>query len=1717
MHLQLPEYSLQEVLSEGRTTVVCRGERRVDGVRVVLKLPCREHPEPAVNLRLRHEFAVLRTLDAPSVVRALDLVEDVDAVALVLEEVPWPTLARLTHEHRLELATALEMVVGLVEAIRHIHRRGVLHRDIKPQNILVEPDSWRIKLIDFGCASRVGEGEDPAAVGLHGTLEYIAPEQTGRTAHPADQRADLYSIGITLYELLTGSLPFASSDPNELVHGHLALRPTPPVERAPTLPVVMSDLVMKLLAKNPEDRYQSAGGLLADLRECLRRLLVTGRVEPFELGRHEEVRTLRPSSRLYGRDAELARLIDEFEQARAGAARVLLVSGYSGVGKSAFVSQLQVVAAERGGRFIAGKFEQFGRAVPYAALGQALGRLFRQILAESEQSLAAWRQRLLGALGINGRLITDLVPELQRVIGRQPAVIDLGPTEAQNRLMLVFRRLLRLFAGPEHPLALFLDDLQWTDPASLHVLQMVLIDPDCRGLLVVGGYRDGEVGEGHPLKAWVNELRARGVTCRDMHLRPLTSAVAAEYVADALGTSSAEVGPLAELVYDRTEGNPFFMGQFLGAVHRAGLLAFDGERQAWHWDLAGIERAVATDNVVDLMIKKLKRLAPATRRLLELAACIGSEFDEHMLAAIGEASQQSVAFELWEAVREGLLVPLEGEAPATASRYRFLHDRVQQAAYSLIDRDERQATHLRIGRLMLAVGVEPREEVLFDIVNHINMGMTAVGRVDRVRYALLNLRAGRRARGASAYTAAAGYLASGAAWLGEHGWSTDYDLCFATSVERAECEYLAGNLAVAEELFSELLGRARSDHERVQVYTSRVALYYGLGRFADSLGSGLAGLALLGVTIPESDAARAQALDDELAAVAANLGDRSIRGLAELPEMSDSRSSQILRLLVNLNVPAYFVSPVLFALVIVMQVNLSLRGGNSRFSPFIYVTYGYFLAGRLGRYREGVEFGQLALALLDRQPGSEQTCKVNYAYAAFAHFCEPLRGTLQYYRTAYPAGLESGDLVYASYAAIHVVIARLALGDELAAVRLELAEFLKLMQRTGDAMSIAFLRVEEQLIARLTEGAPGDDAALATSLHEPEYAVVACRYYIVQLQLHYLFGDVVRALECAALAEANIGSAMGHYYSTELPFYASLALVQAGAEAPADERPQLAARLARQRAQLVVWAASCPENHRHKLTLVDAEIARVEGRNGEARELYDLACDEAKAAGFQNHLALAHELAAAFYSRLERTKYARLHAVEARHWYARWGADAMVRALDLRYAELLRTPVAHSVASAASAASASSASSTFASASVLDADSVLKAAHAFITEVELDKLLAKVMSLLVENAGAERGVLALELDGSLRVVADLRAGAQTCLDQRPLADYPELPVAIVHSVFRLAAPVVLADAAEDHAYADDPYVAAHRTRSLLCIPVVHQGRARGVLYAENNLLAGAFAPERLAVLRMLTAQLAVSIEHALLFSRLEDAVRSAQAARVSAEAASRTKSTFLLNMSHELRTPLNAIIGYSEMLQEAAEDGELDDPIPDLHNIQRAAKHLLGILSDILDLARIEAGRIEVRLAPFVIEELVGDVVVGVTPELDRNGNTIEVRLGPDLGGMVSDASKVRQILFNLLRNATTFTHQGKITVSVARSADPGGDRVRFDVADTGIGIAPEHHERIFAAFTQADNSATRRHDGAGLGLTICRQLCRALGGDVTVASALGAGSTFSVVLPASS
>ncbi len=1525
--ISLPDITIINQIYESANSLIYRGILNKNQQPLILKLLKEDYPTPAELSRYQQEYEITRRLNLEETIKAYEMRQYQNTQVMLLEDFGGESLKILRDSRPFTLPEFLHIAIQIANALDKVHQNNVIHKDINPSNIVLNPQTGQLKIIDFGLSTLLPQEntslKSPNV--LEGTLAYMSPEQTGRMNRSLDYRTDFYALGVTFYELLTKQLPFESLDALELVHCHIAKQPIPPHEVNPKIPLSVSQIVMKLMEKTAEQRYNSAWGIKADLETCLTQY-TNGAIQRFTLGCQDICHQLQIPQKLYGREPQIESLLTAFERVgaglvdnlssptitqeqnpplRAGLAHnlsnptitqeqnpplqrqteLMLISGYSGIGKSALAQELYKLITQKRGYFIAGKFDQLHRDIPYQALVASFQELIRQLLTETAPQLQQWREKIRCALGDNGQIIIDVIAEVELIIGKQHPVPELPPTEAQIRFNLVFQKFIQVFCQKEHPLVLFLDDLQWADSATLQLLPLIMTHANTQHLLLIGAYRDNEVTATHPAMLTLSEIKKQGVVVNNISLLPLNLNQVNEFIADTLKSQCVHTQRLAELVWEKTQGNPFFLKEFLKSLYTEKFLKFDRNARAWSWDLAQIQTRNITDNVVELMTGKIQTLSQSAQNKIRLAACIGNQFDLATLSIINETSQKQTANKLWDAIEAGLILPVgddykfiqtDREEHELKITYKFAHDRIQQAAYSLIPPDEKQAVHWKVGQLLLK-NTPPQvlQQKIFDIVNQLNFGIAAIDvQLERDKLAQLNLIAAKKAKASAAWEPAWNYLRIARDCLSADSWLCQYDLTLALYVEAAEVASSRGNFEEMEKLAFLVLEQATSLLDKVKIYEVKIEAYTAQNKPLLAIQTAFFILKLLGINFPKNP----NKLDIllELVRTKLSLLGKRIEDLIDLPAMIDHDKLATMSILSRVASSAYLAAPELLGLIVLKQVNLSIKYGNTSVSSYAYAAYGLILSGEaVGDIEAGYQFGQLALKLVDKFNDKKFQARIIFMVNYFIkHWKEHLRETLNPLRDAYSLALETGDLEYAAYSACVYCYHSYVLGKELATVEGEMAMYSNALGQLKLETSYYYNQLNRQVVLNLM-GQSEDrclligesyDETKMLPLHLEANAENICRsLYFHKLVLCYLFQDYEQAMSHAKSAEKYSDSAVG-----TIPlyhFYHSLVHLAIYSDAPKSEQKLILAKVKANRKKLKKWAQSAPMTHLHKLYLVEAEQHRVLGENAQAIECYDRAINLAKEHEYLNEEALATELAAKFYIGWGKEQVAEAYLTNAYHCYLRWGATAKVKDLERQYPKLLKrfTKANTSIDSRNSLSNGSGSISG----EVLDLAALMKASGAIASEIELDKLLTTLMRILLESSGAQTGYLILESLGQLRVEASGEANSNQVILLQSISIASCLPLSIINYVERTQEGLIETDVAGNGRFSQDAYIQKYQPKSILCAPLLNQGKLIGIVYLENNLADGVFTPDRLEVIQMLSTQAAIALTNARLYAQVQ--------------------------------------------------------------------------------------------------------------------------------------------------------------------------------------------------------------------------------------------------------
>ncbi|MEA5603131.1 AAA family ATPase [Nostoc sp. UHCC 0252] len=1804
--VRVPGYHITEELYNGSRTLVYRGYRETDSLPVVIKLLKNPYPSFSELLSFRNQYTIAKNLNSPLIIQTYSLQAYQNGYALVMEDFRGISLKDyITSDQRQYIASLqefLQIAIALCNTLDILYRERIIHKDIKPANILINPKTKEVKLIDFSIASLLPRETQNIqnANTLEGTLAYLSPEQTGRMNRGIDYRSDFYSLGVTFYELLTGQLPFISDEPMELLHCHLAKTPIAVHQINPNIPFILSEIISNLMAKNAENRYQSALGIKHDLEICLSQLQATGNIEYFPLGERDISDRFTIPEKLYGREKEVAQLLAAFEKVSTGSTEMMLVAGFSGIGKTAVVNEVHKPIVRQRGYFIKGKYDQFGRNIPFSAFVQAFRDLMGQFLSESDAQLQIWKTKILEAVGENGQVLIDVIPSLECIIGKQPPATELSGTAAQNRFNLLMQKFVQIFTSIEHPLVIFLDDLQWADSASLKLLQLLMSGTG--HLLILGAYRDNEISSAHPFILTVDEIVKIGAVVNTITLRSLSLTDMNQLVADTLNSELSLAQPLTELLLQKTKGNPFFTTQFLKALYEGGQISFDLKTRYWQCDIAQVRALALTGDVVEFMGLQLQKLPKETQNVLKLAACIGAQFDLNTLAIVSEQSLEATAADLWKALQEGLIIPnteiykffiqFDSASVSNAAAnptYRFLHDRIQQAAYSLIPNSEQQITHLEIGRLLVCNSSETqRQEKIFDIVGHFNLAAELITLPQaRYEFATLNLQAGKAAKASAAFDAAFMFVSKGIDRLPDGQWQDNYPLTLALYDLGAGVAYLCSQFEQTDRLIASILQNARNLLDKVTAYETKILAEIAQNQMPDAICTALDVLKQLGIQLPKQPTKIDVLLG--LTKTKLILGTKKTAQLIDLPKMNNPQALAAMRILSSATSATFFCAPQLMPLFVFERINLSVRYGNTALSAVAYAWYGLILCAVVMDVEAGYQFGQLTLQVLERFNATDSKAQALFINCtAISHWREPLRDTIPPLLEAYQTGLETGDLEYATWAAFMYSYSQYWAGKHLSEMEPIIRSLMVAIAPLNQKKGLIYLQLIHQLVLNLLgniknpsilSGESYQAAKVIPGQQASKDNLGLFMSYVNQQYLHYLFEEYAQAVEKAKVAKLYLDGGVSTVFTVLYYFYESLAQLAVYPQVPSSERQQILKQVKGNQKKLKKWAFHAPSNYQHKFLLVEAEQYRILKKYPEAIALYDRAIALAKENQYLNEEALANELAAKFYLDWGKEKIAQVYMAEAYYCYTRWGAKAKVVDLETRYLQLLATvlqkqqpsfmPKETIIPISSYTLQISTHSSTSFS-EAFDLATILKASQSLSSEIELEKLLSTLLEIVLESAGADK--CALLMPSSNRwVIEAFSQLEQPAIILRSLPDDngQRVPVTLINRVKNTLSLAVIENAVVDPTLAADPYIIRFSPKSILCAPILNQGKLIGILYLENNLTVGAFTSDRLQVLKLITTQAAISLENARLYHKLEnyshtleqkveertqeitekatqleltlEKLYSTQAQLIQSEKMS-SLGQLVAGIAHEINNPINFIYGnlqpaseyvvslielnnlyqqlYPQPLPEIAEkiaDIELEFMVDDLQKLLSSmrvgADRIRQIVLSLRNFSRLD----ESEIKPVDIHSGIDSTLLILQHRLQNNSKHPEITVIQKYGQIPfvnCYASALNQVFLNIINNAIDALEESDTNSQptiIIQTESKETKKILIRIIDNGVGMSKSVQNKIFNPFFTTKPIGS----GTGLGLSTSYSIVvEKHGGQLSCISAPGEGTEFIIEIP---
>ncbi len=1734
----------EELLYESKNSKVFVKDDKELKTRVITKILNQEFPSPEAISKFYNEFDLTHGLSIEGVRESFERRKVNNRHAIVMKYVAGKTIRERVGDEVFSIPEFLKYAIRIAGILSEVHEAKIIHKDISSHNLIIDEESGKVHLLDFGISTKLNlkeqNLENPEK--LEGSLMYISPEQTGRMNRMVDYRTDLYSLGITFYEMLTGKLPFQYSDSMEMVHAHLASQPPAISSLREDVPEMIQQIVSKLLAKNAEDRYQSARGLMKDLEQCLKAWNKSGKIKNFELCQHDFSGDFQLPQKLYGREKELSLLMDAFSRVSKGKLETVLVGGYSGTGKSVLVHETHRPITAKKGYFMEGKFDQFQRSKPYLAFIQAFTSFVSILLTENESRLEPIKQQINNAIGDEGKVLTELIPNLELLIGPQPDIPRLGGLESQNRLNYLFSSFIKAIATADHPVVIFIDDLQWADSASLSLLNALMSNKELSYFMCICAYRDNEVSPDHPFIITVSEIREKEGTVSEIKIGNLGMANTQQLIADSINLPTDDIHSLSNLVFDKTHGNAFFVTQFLKNLAEESLLYFDYKGRKWKWDIEKITERNITDNVVELLASKIVFLPEETLEYLKVAACIGSQFDTETLRAghsqkaeVDDSSAESdpVLDALRAALAEGYITPTE-------HRFRFIHDRIQQAVYSLIPDEEKSAFHYRIGTLLLKkASDEQLESQLFEIVNQLNQGLDLIdSEEEKEMIAGLNLRAGIKAKDSSAFQPSLAYFETGIGLLKVDHWKSQYELSLGLYTEAAESAYNMGEFKPMNEKLDIVLANRKELMDVVRPYAIRINALKAQNKLQEAIDTGLEVLEQLGEKFPKKGPVPLVMLD--LIRTKIKLTGKR-ESISSMKEMTNPYKAAALRILNDIASPVYWARPAILPFIIFRMVRLSLKYGVTEISAFGFATYGLLMCGVLGDMRGGYQFGQIGLALLDRFEAKIWLSQIyTPIYALINHWSEHVHKSLEPFLYSYKVGFETGAIEYAcinvNIYSNHIYLGGKPLAKSEREMKMFSEQMLKYKQETNYNYNEVYRQAALNLLGRSEDptilvGEAYDEVKMAP-VHESENDRAATfLIHINNLMLNYLFHNYDIALDHAKLTRPLLDAVLAKYDVAIFWFYEGLVSISSAQKVSGSRKSALIRRAKKNISQFKKWAKFSPENHQHKLDLLIAEMASLKGHDDKARKHYDLAIKGAESGEFLNEEALSLERAAIYYLSTNQDLVAENYLRKAYQTYKEWGAIAKMQDLKARFPKLL---IGFEKESSTVSNTVTAGSGTLSESSLLDLESLVKASQAISKEIVLERLLKTLLSISMENAGAESGCIVLKKTDQWFIRSSKFTNAESGDEhvEIPLHESKRVPESLVQYIQNTNQSLVLDNISNDPRFTSDPVVEKYNLKSVLCLPMLNKGKLEGVLYLENSSQESVFTENRVRFLELLSGQIAVSMENAHLYENLENKIeertselktsledlkstqKELRSERDKLDIANKTKSKFFSIISHDLRGPITNLIGFSELIKHHLTkryDVESDEQLDEISGyLKTSTNQVVSLLDNLLNWALKEEGVMPFNPTTLNVKACLDENISLMSPQAQAKSIDLEVACDESLEASL-DKNSFMTILRNLSGNAIKFTPEnGKVSFS----AWVEEKELLLTITDTGIGIEEKRIPEIFELRDDKVTWGTKGEKGTGLGLNLVYDFVQVNGGSITVESEPGKGTVFKMKFP---
>ncbi len=1791
------DYDLLESINENKKTILYQAIRHSTQEHVLIKL-LKDEAASTQNIRfLEREYEILKNLHISGVLKASDLEKSPEGFILILEGFQGATLAHYLKDNALDWLNFLKIAIALSEIVELIHEHNIIIKNISPQSILIDPVQFDVKLYDLGAAT-ISSRENPEILlpnVFTGDFEYISPEQSGRMNRDVDFRTDIYSLGLVFFQMLTRTFPFIYSDYLELIHCHIAKIPPSPSQVNPAVPLAISNIVMKCLAKAPEDRYQRAYGLTNDLQECLTQLQEKSTISHFALGLKDDFATFRIPRQLYGREAEINILLGAFRRVCKGDSEGLFISGYAGIGKTFLVQEVQKPIIEKRGFFISGKFDQLQRDIPYSALIQSFKELVHQLLKEEERILFNLRKKLLTQLKGNAQVMIEIIPEIEWIIGKQSPVPELNPGDSQIRLGTVFQNFIQALATKEHPLVIFLDDLHWADSASLDLIKALMTETELRYLLVIGAFREQGVSTAHPLSMALEQIRDSGGIIHTLALAPLHKEIVQQFTADVLHCTRDEVSLLSELLYQKTRGNPFFLNQLLQNLHKQNKIWFDLPSGRWKWNLEEIQKLEFSENVIDLLTKKIRQLPLFNHEVLSYAAAIGNRFPLQLLSLALQVPVKTLFQQLLQAVQEELIRPVGEEyklAELTGAdlkamlsmniMFEFVHDRIQQAAYAFLSNEEKYRIHYKIGKLLLEKsGEEQLEENIFEIISHLNQAILLIDlSEEKLELAKLNLRACKKAKSSAAFATAYACVNTAKRLLDKNSWQEDYNFTYTIYLELAESSYLAKQFDHIDHLSKVILDNAKTNIDKGNLYILKINYYTNISKTQQAIEDGLECLKLFGIHLTKHP--NTVRVLFEIFWVKWKLRDKTIGELANLPTLTDPEKLFLLKLLIRISPPAFISNKNLLCVMTCMLMRLTLDHGNSDSAFFIYCSYAGVLEVAFRDYQTAFEFGKLSLNMAEKFPSPSYKCRANYVMAMIInHWTHHLKTNEEYMHNCYVQGVESGELLFIAFIGGFYGFLDGTYGWSVQEAYEKLNKYKDVVYSTKNKQALNAFILKRQLLLALKrpdfDGLSLSDEEFNESEYvkqirnQKEMAAAFQAYCAYKSQALYLFGHYEEALKLFEESIPGREAAVTLVTEREIYFYQFLVISAVYLDAPLMKRLKYWWQMKKIQRLFKLWKKNCPDNNAHRFAIIGAELARLQGKIDQALILYNQAIKLAKEYRYIREEALGNELAAKLCLEHGKVSNAQHYMNEAYYSYYKWGGAAKVKQLELLYPGLLRKQISDSLISKnPSHALESLKNKSF------DNLAIMQAAAALSAEMQLENLLDKLMKIVVEIAGADKAIFIMEDKGKWTVQA-IKAIDQQEIRIRPLLNEQQqmdlYSFAVVQYVARSKESLVLNDALHVGMFTRDTYLIEKRPKSVLVIPLLHQSQLVGILYLENHLLTESFTVDCVEVLRLLSSQIAISIDNAVLYSNLEVVKEHLQSTNVKLEDYNRNLEqkvslrtlqlkekneqleetlnrlklvqtqiiqqeklaalgSLTEGVAHEIKNPLNFINNFSTLSLKLL--NQLSSGLPGDQSTSEKTQNLMNSLKSNLEKIVAHGKRADSIVTDMMhhspvtqipreaidLNQCIKEYVNLILEKYSQKSPETKIQVDSHYDDAIKSVEVIPQdigrVFVNILDNACQALNQKResqpdFTPHLVISTKQLEHSIEIIIRDNGLGIPKTHLDKIFMPFF------TTKAQGTGLGLSIAYNIVvHEHKGEIRVNTEEGQFTEFCILLPRS-